>query len=447
MKIKTYSILLILLQITTNCSIKKEVALVKNTNFEKNVPKNSIIYTQTDRKKFGPCEPSIFISPKNSKYLVAGSVLNYIHTSKNGGRTWNTEQLKSSFGVFGDPVITADANGIFYYFHLSDPDNIGWKSDQLLDRIVVQKSGDNGNQWSVGKGIGFNPPKQQDKHWATVNPKNDHIYITWTEFDDYGSEDPDDESRILFSRSEDEGQTWSDPIKLNSVNGDCLDDDMTTEGAVPATDGESIYVAWAFDHKILFVKSDDNGNTWTTTPKLIAKQQAGWSFPIPGVDRANGFPVTGVDISNSSTKGTVYINWSDQVAEDNTEIYISKSVDKGNTWSKPKIVNETITTKHQFFNWMSIDPKTGFIYIIYYEEAEIPNLINVKLAVSKDGAESFDYYRINETSFDPRGTNFFGDYNNIDVRNGIIRPVWTQVEKGYLSVRTALLTQKWLDRF
>ena len=444
-KIKTWSILLILTQIITNCGIKKNATLLKNTNSKKFIPKNSIIHTQTNKKELGPCEPSIYINPKNPKYIVAGSVVDFVHVSKNGGKTWKTSKLNSKLGVFGDPVITADSNGNFYYFHLSDPEKKGWKSDRILDRIVVQKSTDNGNLWSSGTSIGLNPPKQQDKQWATVNPLTNHIYTTWTEFDKYGSKNPRDRSRILFSLSEDFGGTWTTPLKLNSIDGNCLDDDMTPQGAVPASDGKNLYVAWAYDHKILFSKSEDNGKTWDKTPQEIAVQKAGWSFTIPGVKRANGFPVTGVDISSSKNKGTIYINWSDQITPDNTKVYIIKSTDQGKTWSIPKIVNETKTVKHQFFNWMLVDPITGFLYIVYYEEADTPNLINVKLAVLKDGANSFKHFKINETSFDPRGTNFFGDYNNIDAYNGIIRPIWTQVENGLLSIRTALISQKWLD--
>ena len=58
--------------------------------------------------------------------------------------------------------------------------------------------------------------------------------MSWTEFDNYGSTSSSDSSRILFSFSSDSGNTWSTPLKICDQEGDCIDDDNTVEGAVPA---------------------------------------------------------------------------------------------------------------------------------------------------------------------------------------------------------------------
>ena len=59
------------------------------------------------------------------------------------------------------------------------------------------------------------------------------------------------------------GETWSAPLRLSQVAGDCIDDDNTVEGAVPAVgpNGE-IYVSWAGPVGIVFDKSTDGGKTW-----------------------------------------------------------------------------------------------------------------------------------------------------------------------------------------
>ena len=209
------------------------------------------------KNTLGPCEPSICIDPTNPNNIVAGSVLNYVHTSNDGGFTWNTKELKSEFGVWGDPSIVADNNGDFYYFHLSDPDGTNWKSKRILDRIVMQKSTNKGTTWSPGTSIGLNKPKQQDKQWAAINPKTNDLYVTWTEFDKYSSTDDKDKSRILFSKSTNKGDSWSKPLAISTHEGDCKDDDYTTEGSVPVSDGENIYTSWSFDKKIWFNKSSD----------------------------------------------------------------------------------------------------------------------------------------------------------------------------------------------
>ena len=443
---KNTAVIILYICFFVNCSSNSNATLPKSTTSKPYKPKNVKIFSQQSKSTLGPCEPSICIDPTNNSNIVAGSVLNYTHISNDGGITWKTKELVSDFGVWGDPSIVTNRNGDFFYFHLSDPEGTNWKSTQILDRIVMQKSTDKGVSWSKGTSIGLNKPKQQDKQWATVNPKNDDIYVTWTEFDKYGSPEKDHKSRILFSSSNNNGNSWSTPKAISTHEGDCMDDDFTTEGSVPASDGKNIYTAWSFDKKIWFNKSSDNGKTWLNNALAIADQNSGWRFTVPGVNRINGFPVTSVDISKSKYKGTVYVNWSSQNNPENTDVYISKSVDQGKTWSNPIIVHKSSTDTHQFFNWMSVDPKTGYIYIVYYSQLQKDIFsLNVELAVSKDGAKTFKNYTISESPFDPRGSNFFGDYNNIDARNGIIRPIWTQTKDGLVSIWTALINEKDLN--
>src|SRR5437773_11121149 len=69
-----------------------------------------------------PEEPSIMISSKNPRYVVAGANIRAAYYSSDTGRTWNSQLLSSpALGVYGDPAIICDTNGAFYYFHLSDP--------------------------------------------------------------------------------------------------------------------------------------------------------------------------------------------------------------------------------------------------------------------------------------------------------------------------------------
>ena len=105
------------------------------------------------------CEPTIAINPRYPNNIVAGSVLDNVHYTKDSGKSWNKIKLRSTFGVYGDPALIADEKGNFYYFHLSDPThgNGGYESEKL-DRIVVQRSDDGGETWSAGESIGLNHP-------------------------------------------------------------------------------------------------------------------------------------------------------------------------------------------------------------------------------------------------------------------------------------------------
>ena len=157
----------------------------------------------------GPCEPSICINPTKPTQIVAGSVLNNLYVSNDGGVTWTKDKLSSSWGVYGDPVIRANYKGDFFYAHLSNPDGAPYASESFLDRIVIQKSEDGGKTWNDGSYTLPRSPKDQDKQWLAIDPRDNTVYITWTEFDLYDSPKPEDKSRILFSKSTDDGESWT----------------------------------------------------------------------------------------------------------------------------------------------------------------------------------------------------------------------------------------------
>jgi hypothetical protein len=244
--------------------------------------------------KNDPNEPSICIDPKNPQYMVAGSNIANIYTSQDTGRTWRITTQNSSFGVWGDPVFEVDTAGNFYHFHLSNPEYGNW-----IDRIVCQKSTDHGRKWNNGSYTGLNGKKAQDKHWVDIDRRTNKIYMTWTQFDKYDSKNPKDRSNILFSKSVDGGETWSSAAKINQKDGDCLDSDNTVEGAVPAVgpNGE-IYVAWAGPDGIRFDRSLDEGKSWLKKDRLVSNNPGGWEFDIPGINRCNGLPITSCDNSN-----------------------------------------------------------------------------------------------------------------------------------------------------
>lgn len=405
--------------------------------------KNIILDTQ-DSVSRAPAEPSVAINLKNKDNIVGASILDKVYVTKDGGKTWNKSRLTSSMGVWGDPVIISDKSGDFYYFHLSDPTGQNWQSEEILDRIVCQKSTDGGDTWSDGASIGMNHPKDQDKEWAVADPNSGSIYVSWTEFDKYGSKDSTCYSNILFSESSN-GKKWSDPIKINQLSGDCVDDDNTTEGAVPAVgpDGQ-LYVAWSFNNKIYLDRSLNKGKNWLRNDIEVVSQPGGWSIDVPGINRTNGMPVLLSDNSNSQYRGALYLNWSDQRnGSDDTDIWFMKSHNHGDTWTGPTRVNDDGPGKHQFFSWMAVDDASGFIYIVYYDRRAYDDLqTDVYLAWSTDGGNSFSNRKISESPFIPDAEYFFGDYTNIAANEGRIVPIWTRMDDGKTSIVTVIIDQE-----
>lgn len=388
---------------------------------------------------YSQTEPSIAIDPTDPLIMAAGTILSDYYYSKDGGKTWKSKTLKSPYGVYGDPVLMFDKEGRLYYFHLSN-----YSKGEWLDRIVCQTADKVNGKFTDGSHTKPNGKKAQDKHWVAYDPDGSTVYMTWTEFDEYESEKPEDSSRIVFSKSFDRGETWSDPIQISYYNGDCLDNDNTVEGAVPAIgpNGE-LYVVWTGPKGLVFQKSLDGGITWLEREELIATHYGGWTLKIPGIYRANGLPILHCDRSEGPNSGTLYLNWCDQKEGSNdTDVWLMKSTDGGKTWSDRIRVNQDAPGKHQFFTWMSVDQSTGYLYFVYYDRREYDdNSTDVYAAVSRDGGETFQELKLTETPFIPNELQFFGDYLNIAAVNGVVRPIFPRSDNLKISLWVALLEE------
>lgn len=382
-----------------------------------------------------PNEPSIIMDPKRPNVLIAASNIDNYYVSTDSGKTWSENVLYSPYGVWGDPVLVVDTTGAFYFFHLSNPPAGNW-----IDRIVCQKTVDDGTTWDPGTYTGLNGTKAQDKQWAAIDRNNNYIYLTWTQFDEYGSVSAQDSSVILFSHSEDGGATWSNPVRINEVAGDCEDSDNTVEGAVPAVgpNGE-VYVAWSGPEGLMFDRSTDQGNTWLTNDIFVDSIPGGWDQIIPGVNRANGLPVVSCDLSGGPNHGTIYINWTDQRnGLNDIDVWLTKSTDGGNTWSAPARVNDDPPGNFQFFTWMTVDQANGDLYFVFYDRRNHPSSFatDVYMARSTDGGNTFTNFKISDTPFSPDALVFLGDYNNITAYDGVVHPIWTRMDTGVTSIWT-----------
>ncbi len=385
-------------------------------------------------------ELSIAINPANPSELAAGANLNFHFRSTDGGASWTEHRLSSPLGVAGDPCVVFDADGNLYYSHLSYPQDGSW-----LDRIVVQKSVDGGMTWSGGVGVGHNPPKDQDKSIMTADRTDsfyrNNLYISWTEFDLYGSVSPTDSTRILFSRSVDQGESWSSPARISDRGGDCRDGDETVEGATPAVgpDGQ-VYVAWAGHDQVLFDRSYDGGVTFGEDI-FVTDQPGGWAFVVPGVYRCNGMPITVCDLSSSPYRGRIYVVFSDQRnGSDDTDVFICSSDDEGDSWTAPRRVNRDLGPTQQFFPWVAVDPLTGTVSVVFFDRHRTSgDATEVSVAISHDGGATFTNMIVSDTPFTPWDNVFFGDYIGIDSRGDVIYALWMSMDQGDLGVWMAKL--------
>jgi hypothetical protein len=374
-----------------------------------------------------PNEPSICMNPMNPDEIIIGSVLDNYYTSTDGGLSWQNGVITSSYGVNGDPVILADNSGNFYYFHLV--------SD--LSRVVCHKKNGIQSPWSDESFTAVYNTYDIDKEWAAYDPVNDHLYVSWTRFNTWGSSSPNDSTDIFLARSTDGGLTWGSQKLISNTGGDATGGFGSVHGSYPATgpNGE-VYVAWWSPAGMMFDKSADQGETWLNTDINVTGMPVQWIVGIPGIQTGVSFPVIACDRSNGPYNGTIYVNWTDKRSgPGDANIWLSKSADGGATWSAAKRVNDDGPGRHQFFNYMTIDQVTGKIYIIFYDRRNYSDTrTDVYLAISDNGGETFSNYRISDTPFAPYSTLFFGHYIGVAAHNDHVFATWMRMDEGELSL-------------
>jgi hypothetical protein len=78
--------------------------------------------------------------------------------------------------------------------------------------------------------------------------------------------------------------------------------------------------------------------------------------------------------------------------------------------------------------------------VLFYDRRNYPDTrTDVYLARSTDGGATFIDFRISDSPFAPTTSTFFGDYINITAHMGVVRPIWTRLSGGALSIWTAII--------
>lgn len=403
----------------------------------------NVMLDQQDDAQRGICEPAIAINSRYPNNIVAGALPDNVYYSKDAGKTWKKGRLALPSGDYGDPVITSDSKGNFYYFHAATRSATGAPDSEKGGGIIFQQSDDGGETWTAGGPMDINQSKDQNTERVTVDTKG-NLYLTWAQFDKFGDAGPECHSNIMFTMSKN-SKKWSDPVVISQLPGNCIGDDNTTQGAWPAaTSDGKVFVAWSNGGKIYLDRSFNGGSLWLTNDIQVAEQKGGWDLKIPGHDKCNGMPVLMADNSKSPYRGSLYLVWADQRnGEEDTDIWFTRSHNFGDNWSSPARINDDGKGKHQYMPSMAIDNETGYVYIVYYDRRNYDDQqTDVYLAYSADGGANFRNVRISEKAFTPQEDVIFGDYNNISAHEGIVAPVWTRMDDGKTSVWTAVIQQE-----
>ncbi|MEO6695085.1 MAG: T9SS type A sorting domain-containing protein [Ignavibacteria bacterium] len=352
------------------------------------------------------------VSPANRK-------VGYSYSS-DGGVSWSEGILLDStllpgFPRNSDPVVGTDTAGNFYIAVIS----IGGTG-----ALAVYKSTDGGVTFPSAYLIANSGSEDKEYMETDFNPASPYcntIYMSWTRFSTG--------SGIKITRSSNAGVNWTAPVNVSDNSSGGQGSDVAV-----GPDGE-VYVSWLDGNSsndiVKLDRSTNGGQTFSTDIDVTA----GSTPFIPISSSGVTFPSIGADVSNGPRRGNVYITFCDARNGD-ADIFLTRSTDKGLSWSPPVRVNDDAVgnNKLQCWPWIGVND-SGFISIIYFDSRNTASneIIEAYMAHSTDGGLTFTNYKLSSqptTTNQPNNDVRFGDYIGIDYYKNRIVPVWTDERSG-----------------
>ncbi len=317
-----------------------------------------------------------------------------------------------------------------------------------------------------------------DKPWMTIGPSSkdptkDVIYVVYTNFIETSriywiDELPflgaaQMETVIEMVRSEDKGVTWSAPVEISPrakytilVNpepaaitqvevGQASAERQVVQGpdVAVAPDG-TVYVAWLDTTRddtfkgqaeVYVSTSNDDGATFGKPQRAAGFLEPGFqSRAHPFRSWASAFPKLGI-----GPKGEVYVAWvaiPTDNPEDDGDVFMVSSTNKGLTWSRRVRVNDDTTSRYQFFPELTVDPK-GTLHAMWGDFRDDPYQVSYHIyyASSEDGGKTWSRNsRVSDFPTNPNrafpGGRFIGDYFAIAATSDDVYMVWADGRLG-----------------
>jgi hypothetical protein len=281
-----------------------------------------------------------------------------------------------------DPALGYDHNGVAYIAGNYGPFE------------AFEKSSDGVNWTSAAPAVVQRGYVPQDCQLAVdQSPSSPHlnaVYISCA----VGTFRPPFVQQLAVAHSYDGGATWQQVAvtpPTNSAENSNTSITIGRDGTVYVTWMYCIGGQSLCDNNtkgyVVFSKSEDGGNTWSK-PGLI--MPVGLVYPLPNTE--NTFipdtPAIAVDNSSGSYAGSLYVviyNWTGTFMQ----VQVVRSTDGGATWSKPVPVAPG-ETHDQFLPWISVSPN-GLVGVSWLDRRNDPNNIDYQAfgAISGDGGLTF----------------------------------------------------------
>jgi hypothetical protein len=381
-------------------------------------------------------ESSISINPWDTAKIIAasnnigGNGAQAEYYSTDGGATWGqtTLQLVGIDAFHSDPTVDWTSDGTAWSV------TIGIDSSASNLQLRAYQSSDHGATWTFDTTLsGSQSFTDKEMLWgdhSSSSPYKDNLYVIWH-----------DDAPVYISRRA--GGTWQTPLQVSGAEttGTGIGGDVKTNGAGvvfgtwPDTGSQAIWT----------VRSTDGGVSFSV-PVKVANTFGSFDIGIPADDLRRVLIYT----STGAYHNSVYATWNDlsgaagcaapgdepgnnTASSCTTRIWFAGSNDGGTTWSAPKMINNQASLNDQFFPWLSVDPITGALGVVYYDTVNDPGRFktDVWYQSSFDGGQTWksplkiSSAQTDETIGSADFGNQYGDYIGLSSYAGRLFPSWT----------------------
>ncbi len=356
--------------------------------------------------RIGPgAETAVAINPTNPDQVIAGSngpggqVMYY---STDGGTSWTSAGALPSSCC--DPTVAWSSDGTRAYTI-----TLGAENDVYL-------SINGGQTWTLLDvvGAGFVDKEYLHVDSFATSPFLDNLYLTWHL-----------SGVMKFSRSVDQGVTWSAPIDLSvGAAQQGIGSDITSDKS-----GNVYYIWPTFSGGMTWVRKSTDGGASFAPAVLVVDTIGSYEFPLPAMSQRRVFMYTSADsdLTTGTYADSIYVAYTDNSvptnfgtpANNHGRIQVAYSRDGGATWAITT-PHETadINTVDRFHPWLKVGPD-GKVWVVFYDTRNggDRSTVDFYYSVSDDGAQTWAAPERLTTVTSPKPNDGFewGDYNGMDV--------------------------------
>lgn len=298
--------------------------------------------------------------------------------------------------------------------------------------LFVARSRDGGLTWNETAIVAEDKAGavRHDRPAFAVDAATGALHLAWTVASGVGAPNASAPADVLVtSRSVDGGATWTSAAPVATAA------PVVRAGgaALAARDGRVVLAFLGQDAQgasvMLAAASADGGETWGPAQSVAAVTP-----PPSPLENARFRVPTAPSLALDPASGRAMVAWNDAAAG-TSDVVVAFS-DDGAAWSAPRAVHGD-ASNDQFFPAAAFRGDGEALLLFYDRRGDPANkLVQVALARSADGGETWNETRLNQPAFDgdrslhQDGSPFLGDYIGLAAAGQVAWAAWTATPTG-----------------